>query len=99
MEKEVKTELEHLISSIRKENPDIIQLWVSCHIECCEKIISETEGGDQKDGSYNSVRVYCAEESKKTWKSVLEGDEYWAHINGYFLKDYEEILDRIIEAA
>jgi predicted oxidoreductase len=95
-EKISETELMVVISNLKSQNPALLSQWIEYHIKCCQTIISETSGGNKHDGSFNSVRVYSAEQAMKEWSTFLKRKGKIPDINSHFLNDYEIILDSII---
>ncbi|MCP3924467.1 MAG: hypothetical protein GY714_17990 [Desulfobacterales bacterium] len=86
-EKKLKNkELKGLVELYTKENPKIIEVWLSWHEEVCTKLLKETE----KDHERFTIRHNLAEDILGFIDEVKKGDRYKFSINNFFLDDYYE---------
>jgi hypothetical protein len=79
-----KAELNHLITTMRSQQPQAIEEWVNFHIGILQKIMEEN-GTDANAATRRNV----AKSTLQEWENVRAGKQDYVPINWYFLKDYK----------
>ena len=97
-------QLGEALATLRADAPQVVEEWVGCHMDVCNRIIAEAiaEGEanpDQAPGSYPAVRLYVATETLVEWEKVLKGDLDFVLINGSYLSDYDERVTVAVEES
>jgi hypothetical protein len=78
------------------DQADTLRKWYDLHITTCLTLIDETPAG-HPPGSFEQVRRAEADETRKAWKRCREGKGgIPIDINSYFLRDYNECFDNLL---
>ena len=85
-----KTELKQLIVSVRAQQPQAVEEWVSFHTGILQKII-----GEKTTGTNAVTRRNVAKTTLQEWEKVRAGEQEYVRINWYFLKDYKESVRKL----
>ncbi len=91
---------DHLLEyhdKLSKDRGTLLQKWFELHISTCLTIIDDTPAG-HPPGSFEQVRRAEADETRKAWKRWWKGKgDLPVDINSYFLRDYNNFFDKLLE--
>lgn len=86
----LRAELQQLVDTVRAQQPQAVEEWVTFHTTILQKIVDE-----QATDSMAGTRRNVAKNTLEQWEKVRAGQQTHVNINWYFLKDYKEQVRKI----
>lgn len=95
--KSLDSKLNSLISKISDEQPKVINKWILLHLYTCIAVIADSYTTNIGQNKPDLVRLGLASDIFYEWKSILSSKNKYIIPNVYYLDDYNEIFNEMLE--